>query len=200
MGRLSARYALLGLLCLLFSSCAYSKNPLSPPEESHIDQRLVGIWKPRDGVFHGSTDGFLFVGKCNDLSKPPGMMKLVTVGIDPKGGVQVETWEYFATSLGRHTYLNVSTMPWGSALTDDQRYMFFKYALAGDSLILRIMDLAGARSAVKDGKLHGALAKGGLEPVNLLGTTEELRTFLLAGGDNVLFPPGKEVVWDRVKQ
>jgi hypothetical protein len=190
----------MGLFCLLFSSCAYSKHPLSSPEEARIDERLLGVWKPRDPDAIGSAYAFCFVGKCSEQSAASGTMKSVIVDCNRSGVVQVETWEFFATKLGSHSYLSASTKPLGGPLTADQRYVLFKYILAGDSLTLRFMDPMGAQSAVKDGKLHGALPSGGFDPVSLLSSSEELKAFLLGGGDSVLFPPGNEIVWDRVKR
>ena len=36
---------ILGLLCLVFTSCVDSDNPLSDPKQATVDPGLVGVWR-----------------------------------------------------------------------------------------------------------------------------------------------------------
>ena len=155
----------LAVVCLLFSGCDDSKNPLSDPQKSKPDVRLAGVWRVRD------TEGdvtYYHIGTVGE-KLPPSLMRVIGV-THKKNGRLESAGEFliFPTTLGDTTYLNLAG--------GDQRHIklleekgwspeavggFFllKYTVEGDALTVWPMDADAKRQAIEAGKVKGVIEK-----------------------------------------
>jgi len=147
------------LVCFFALGCDDSKNPLSDPQKSKVDKKLIGVWRnpTKDG-----EETFYHVGHAGDKF-PKGMMRVVE--IDQTEGELAPPTEYlaFPTVIGSKTYLNVV---WEEKLVRqlDQKgwkvdmvagYSFVKYQFDGDKLTVFLVDDAVKAKAIQDGKIKG---------------------------------------------
>ena len=98
---------ILGLLCLVFTSCVDSDNPLSDPKQSTVDPGMVGVWRGHE------KDGdvvYYHVGKAGDKF-PAGMLRVKAVTHNKNGELpRPDSGDtlVFTTVLGKNRYVNIT--------------------------------------------------------------------------------------------
>jgi len=182
------RKALLAaVLCLLASGCDDSKNPLSDPQTSKADERLVGVWRER------SDDGEVYyhVGHAGEKF-PAGMMRVVEI-THSKGKVEPpEEYLIFPAVIGDKTYLNVilggdkklakrlDEKGWNSDAVEC--YTFLKYQFDGDKLVVWLIDEKAKEQAIKSGKVKGVVER---DMGKFTDTSENVARFVAGAGDSL---------------
>jgi hypothetical protein len=183
---------ILGLLCLVFTSCVDSDNPLSDPKQSAVDPGLVGVWRGRE------KDGdvvYYHVGQAGGKF-PAGMLRVKIITHNKNGELprpDADDTLAFTTVLGKNHYVNVTCLDadkiksmgdskWEPAMADG--YFIYKYEITGDKLALAGMDSKQKAAAVKAGKLKGT-SEG--DNLRFTDTTENLVRFLASGDAEKLF-------------
>ena len=175
-------------VCLFASGCDDSKNPLSDPQTSKADERLVGMWLERaddgDVSYHVGHAGEKF---------PACVMRIVEVK-HSKGKVEAPN-EYlaFSTVIRDKTYLNLvldgdrklvkNLDEKGWKEVEVNCYTFLKYQIDGDKLVVWIMDEDAKQKAISSGKVKGA--KEPDQPAGFTDSTENVARFVAAAGDSL---------------
>ncbi|MGD0383511.1 MAG: hypothetical protein ABSA77_08330 [Thermoguttaceae bacterium] len=96
-----------GLVCLVFTSCVDSDNPLSDPKQSVVDSGLLGVWRGRE------KDGdvvYYHVGKAGGKF-PAGMLRVKIITHNKNGelpGPDNGDTLVFTTVLGKNRYVNIT--------------------------------------------------------------------------------------------
>ena len=190
-------------VCLFFTGCVDSKNPLSDPQKSTADARLTGVWRLKDS--NGDVTYYHIGGAGEKL--PQGMMRVVTVthrkqsgNIDRDGDLLI-----FPTTLGANTYLNIIDNPKQIELLEEKgwdakiaSFVFAKYQVEGDTLKVRLTDEDAKTKAIRDGKIKGEVETGhGPTTSHFTDTTENVARFVTSAGDS-LFSEGTNRL-ERVK-
>jgi hypothetical protein len=182
---------LAAVLCLLASGCDDSKNPLSDPQKSKADGRLVGVWQER------SDDGEVRYYHIGHAGKgfPNSVMRVVEITHN-KGKVEPpEEYLAFPTVLGDKTYLNMvldekqvkrlGEKGWKAEVVDS--YTFLKYQADGDKLVVWAMDEEAKERAIKGGKVKGVIVdRGNFKTTKFTDTTENVARFVAEAGDSLL--------------
>jgi len=190
------RVTFLGLVvCLLASGCATSKNPLSDPHASKPDNRLLGVWRCQNDSgdvtdYHVSHAGKIF---------PDSVMRVVAIRRVQGKEQPPEEFLVFPTVLGGKTYLNFvggnGYLVYGDLPDKDrkpvklieekgrqadlvERYIFLKYEVNGDKLVVWLIDKDGQERAIKSGKVKGKAA-------DFTDTTENVARFVTEAGDSL---------------
>ena len=183
---------ILGLLCLVFTSCVDSDNPLSDPKQATFDPGLLGVWRGRE------KDGdvvYYHVGKAGDKF-PVGMLRVKTVTHDKNGELpRTDNGDtlVFTTVLGKNHYVNITGMDvekiksmgdskWEPAMADG--YFIYKYEITGDKMSVACMDPKQKEAVIKAGKIKGT--SEGDNP-RFTDTTENLVRFLASPDADKLF-------------
>lgn len=180
------KLALVLAACLLASGCDDSVNPLSDPDTSKVDERLIGLW--RESTAEG--DDFYHVGRAGE-GFPKGMLRIVTTS-HQKGTVTMgEDYLAFATVLGEKTFLNViggdqdecvrklNRKGWLPPLVDG--YTLMRYAFDGEKLTLWGVDERAKETAIQSRKIKGLLKNDA--PAKITDTTENLARFVVEAGE-----------------
>jgi hypothetical protein len=170
---------------LLLTGCEDSKNPLSDPQTSKADERLVGMWRDQGGVWY-------FVGHAGKQF-PDSVMRVVEI-THKEGKVEPpEEYLIFPTVLGDKTYLNLvmdgdkgqvkrlDKDGWKADAVDC--YSFLKYQWDGDKMVLRPIDEEAKEKAIKSGKLKGVIEND--NPAKFTDTTENVACFVAEAGDSL---------------
>jgi hypothetical protein len=183
------RLFLIGLAaCLCATGCDDSKNPLSNPQTSKADERLIGVWLERadDG------DVYYHVGHAGDKF-PACVMRIVEVK-HSKGKLEAPA-EYlaFPTVIGDKTYLNfvldgdkklvksLDEKGWKDVEVDC--YTFLKYQIDGDKLLVWSIDEDAKQKAISSGKVRGV--KEPDQPAKFTDTTKNVARFVKEAGDGL---------------
>jgi hypothetical protein len=218
---LDRRLIFLALLCLTATACGPAfKYPLSDPGASPPDEQLCGVWRPADDKEVGQLDPdwLVVIGKSVGKKTEPNM-KVLGINVRGEQGPSVDTPSCFPTSLAGKHYLNFSNIDFfkgapapvdADSVTDSddlvsvdepRLFVLVKYQLQGDRLTVWLPDRDGAQKAIEQGKLKGihALQSNTLITFTLTSPTDELRQFVVSGGDSLLFPDKNKMVFIRVK-
>jgi hypothetical protein len=177
------RWLAIPAVLLFLAGCENSKNPLSDPTTSKPDERLIGVWWNGGEYYHIGHAGKKF---------PKGVLRVVAVA-QSEGDVDPPS-EYlaFPTVLGDRTYLNVAMASdekqlkrldeegWKTDLVDC--YMFLKYQLDGDKLVLWVINAKAMERAIKSGKVEGVIEK---DMPKFTDTTENVTRFVTDAGDGL---------------
>jgi hypothetical protein len=183
---------ILGLLCLLLSSCVDSDNPLSDPKHSTVDPGLLGVWRAR------SPEGevtYYHVGQVGGKF-PAGMLRVKGITHNKNGELprpDINEMLVFTTTLGNNHYLNLTTLNadrfksvedfnWEPFMAEG--YFIFKYDIREDKLIIAGMDPEQKEAAIKTGKIKG-IVEG--DKVRITDTTENLARFVADADPDKLF-------------
>ena len=183
---------ILGLLCLVFTSCVDSDNPLSDPKQATVDPELVGVWRERE---KGGDVVYYHVGKAGDRF-PVGMLREKTITHDKNGElVRPDNGDtlVFTTVLGKNHYVNITGLDadkiktmgdakWEPTMADG--YFIYKYEITGDKLAIAGMDHEQKEAAIKAGKIKGT---GEGDNLRFTDTTENLVRFLASPDADKLF-------------
>ena len=202
----SVRFALLGFV-LLPAGCIDSEAPLSDPDQSAPDAKLLGRWIHEE---RGLNPTEITIEKIVAAGYPPGLMKL-TLRAVAKGDDQTPKVGYvFRTELKGKTYLNlcgqfgnstVELPAWNKLRA--RGFRIFKYAAKKDTLTMWLVDdEAPLKAAVMNGVLKGTIRPQGyldFEPtVKLKDTTANVAQFVMRE-DARLFSERKKGVLTRAK-
>ena len=173
---------------LSLTGCDDSKNPLSDPQTSKPDERLIGVWREQ------GTDGqgtYYHVGRAGEKF-PAGMLRIVEITLT-KGKLESPV-EYLAypTVLGDKTYLNVVLLEpeeikrlgekgWNADAVDS--YTFLKYQVDGDKLLVWLIDDAAKKRAITEGKIKGVIVPN--KPAMFTDTADKVARFVAEAGDGL---------------
>jgi hypothetical protein len=154
--------ALGSALCLLLSSCVTdSVNPLSSPDLSQADQRLVGDWR-------GGTDSDRNICRFS-ITTAPWMHVVITPEQTDAGNRpsmidrKPEEYDFFSTVIGKDTFLNVVMVGKNDKNRTVKTYVFLRYKFLSDHILnmwMMSQDLPAA--AIRAGKLKGLVKQNGL--------------------------------------
>lgn len=181
---MNARTALGFVLCLILIGCDDSKNPLSDPQASKADERLVGVWLEEE------SEACYFIGDAG-AKFPEGVMRIVAVTL--RDGKLDSPADYLAypTVLGDKTYLNLviddeqvrrlGDKGWKTDVVEC--YTFLRYQLDGDKLVVWLIDEKAKEEAIKSGKVKGLIEPN--EPARFTDTTENIARFVVDAGDSL---------------
>ena len=164
-----------------------SKNAISPLAGARQDASLNGAWVAEDA----EAARYLHIGaeleKAADPDAPEpeaGLMRfwLVTHRKDD-GRVGVEkpfSMRFFVSQVGEDRYAN-ALLPFENTDAAKQkeptRYLFFKYKVDGDQLILSGINWQATAEAIARHELDGSVTREGpdLKSVNITATSDQLR-------------------------
>jgi hypothetical protein len=199
----------LGLLCLVFTSCVDSDNPLSDPKQATVDPGLLGVWR---GQEKDGTVVYYHVGKAGGKF-PTGVLRVKTITHNKNGELAYPDSPdslMFTTILGKNRYANITSLDtekikpmgdtkWEPSMADE--YFIFKYEISGDKLIVAGMDHKQKEAAIKAGKIKGTYEG---DNARFTDTTENLARFLASPDAEKLFYTKENLddgytILDRVK-
>lgn len=163
----NATFSFLFLFCLFLSACMpVSKFPLSQPGEQPNDTRLTEVWLAVDEetgkVFkEGVGSWFFHISKDKE-----GWLEGVAVGPKSEGGLSLNTFEGFTSSIGGYHFLNIRKRTYfekgvtGSRSEPDPkdgRYYIFLYELSEKrgELVVKEMSDKYVKKSIKEGRLEG---------------------------------------------
>jgi hypothetical protein len=147
-------FSALGLaVCFLLSGCVVdSENPLSPPEAAQIDQRLLGDWVASNGdnVHFSAKDAHwmqvVTQSKVDDSKRPSKIDRAP------------ETYDFYVTTIGDQTYLNVKMVDKDHKDGMPVTYLFYRYKIASDgTLHFWPMGQDEMADFVRTGKIKGTV-------------------------------------------
>src|SRR3972149_2295873 len=187
-----AMLLILGLFCLVLTSCVDSDNPLSDPKQAAVDPGLVGVWRIQ------GKDGevvYYHVGQAGEKF-PAGMMRVKIITHNKNGELPRPDNDdklVLITALGNNRYINVTSLdadkiktmkdsPWEPSLADG--YFIYKYEILGDNLTIAGMVPEQKEEAIKTGKIKGTIEGN---KIRITDTTENLARFVAAAGQEKLF-------------
>jgi hypothetical protein len=173
-------------VCFLASGCFDTKNPLSDPQNSKTDERLVGIWRV------SGEETFYHVGHAGGKF-PASTLRVVEIR-HSKGSVEPpQEYLVFPTVLKDKTYLNVvldgdhkhvqrlNETGWKPDAVDT--FTLLKYQFDGDALVVYLMDEEAKEKAIGDGKIKGAVDS--TKPARFSDTGENVARFIVQAGDSL---------------
>ncbi|MHB8974900.1 MAG: hypothetical protein ACYC4N_31105 [Pirellulaceae bacterium] len=195
---------LVAVFSLLLTSCIDSKYPLSDPQKSKPDERLVGVWRFRGD--NGEVN-YCHIGHVGE-KLPASVMRVVNVQHMPDGKMHSGELLAFPTSLGDKTYLNAAeAKPSQFALLEEKgwtdeainKYLIVRYQITGDVLTLQLIDQEAKKRAVEAGMIKGMSEKDqdGNIRVHFTDTTENFAKFVAEAGDTLFSKDGLRL--ERVK-
>jgi hypothetical protein len=174
-------------VCLFATGCDDSKNPLSDPNTSKADERLVGVWRNR------SDDGeaYYHIGHAGEKF-PANMLRIIEIK-HSKGTVEPpEEYLVFPSAIGDKTYLNavldgdkklvkrLDEKGWKAVEVDN--YTFLKYQCDGDKLVVYLIDESAKQEAIKGGKIKGTVDNNSAK---FTDTTKNVARFASEAGDGL---------------
>ena len=205
-GRPVHYFVLLGLLVLL-AGCIDSEAPLSDPDKSTLDEKLLGKWTFEE---KGTPPSQVIFEKVTAAGYPAGVMAVTMRPLAKNDPQAPQVGFVFRTELKGKTYLNLcgkmADAPAKVPAWDKVRangFNIFKYAVKDDSLTFWFVDdEAPLKAAVTDGTLKGTVRPQGYldfaPTVRLKDTTANVADFV-AREDEKLFTAPKKVVLTRAR-
>jgi hypothetical protein len=182
----------LAVAFLLFAGCDDSKNPLSDPQNSKPDTRLVGVWRLRGD---GGEVTYYHIGPLGD-KLPSSLMRVVAVTHSRNGELQPPgEMLLFPTTLGTNTYLNIAEAKeqqikpleekgWNPEVLSG--FLLPKYKVVGDTLLVWPADRDAKKAAIEAGKLKGVVEKQDSgNKVRFTDTSENVARFIASAGDGL---------------
>jgi len=208
----ASRTSLFGLI-LLYAGCTTisSENPLSDPDTSKADEKLLGEWTPKEK----QTDTYLrlTVKKMDAPGYPAGVMKLILTPFEPDGtpvkGGTIRIGAFFCTELKGKRFINLcgrcvegpAKLPAWEKLRG-QGFSIVKYSATRDTFShWHVGDETPLKTAVKNGKLKGmfqAAGAGGFGPTVRVTDTSANLARLLSNEETRIFS-GRPTVLVRIK-
>ncbi len=176
------------ILALFLAGCVpCSDNPLTaPPGEREGTTALVGTWFWSES---GET-GFIHIGKDRDSN----LMRLLMIDIKENGAMERLEFSGHPSFLQGNRYLNLKQADPEARCGG---YLFVKYGLEKDALVLHLMDSVVIKKAIESGVLKGEVKESNFSStVRITASSKELEAFVLSH-DRELFLEGK--VLSRLK-
>ena len=183
-----ALLVILAALALAWPGCRVnSETPLSDPEKSAADEKLLGTWESAYYVLAGLD--FVTIEKVSRPDYPRGVMKITISGKDsagaPKAGGLMGIC--FTTTLKNKRFISVAVnenkegaeLPAWDKVRNEKGYLIYKYDVNDKGLT--IYDFTGVNEAFSAGKLKGKPV-GGLNYSSfyITDTRAKLAEFLLS--------------------
>jgi hypothetical protein len=180
------------VVCLLLIGCDDSKHPLSDPNTSKPDNRLVGVWRWQNG---SGDVTYYHIGQAGEKF-PQSVMRVVEVK-HSSGKVEVpDGFLMFPTILDGKNYLNVvhdgdggkkpvkllNEKGWRAELVES--YTFLKYQVEGDKLVVWLVDEGPKERAIQSGKVKGVIEAN--KPACFTGPTADVARFVAQAGESLL--------------
>ena len=171
-----------------------SKNPLSLPSTSRIDQRLEGAYAQRNKDAKDDPGYWVFHyrgvrSKSGKLAGTTPWLEILSVEARKDGGLKTERYEALTVSLAGHDYMSFIEIPENRAQTKALPYSFVRYEVnwRGDMRIW-IADNKAFAAAIKAGKIRGTVVHGKYgDTVKITDTTVHLAAFVAASDPKALF-------------
>ena len=192
--------ALLATASLLLAGCLpESKNPLSTPANSTVDQRLEGIYVARrenkdDDL---SSMHFHYRGvKANGRVLATPWLDVLDVEHERAGGMKASAYRVLTTHIGEQDYMSFQDLNKGK---DKAPYHFARYEFSWTgTLRIWLINSDAVADAIKAGKLRGTVkTRKYTNDINITDSTERLAAFVKASDSAKLFE-GKPMVLHRV--
>ncbi len=198
------RFVVLGLGFLL-AGCIDSEAPLSDPEKSKPDEKVLGKWIYEE---KGASQGQITIEKVGAAGFPPGIM---TLTMRPRTRSAISKVGFvFSSELKGKTYLNVfgrmvdapAKIPtWNQVRAGG--FSILKYAVKEDTLTFWVVDdESPLKTAVKNGRLKGTIRPRGyldFEPTVKLKDTSANVAQIVLREDEKLFSERMKMVLTRTK-
>jgi hypothetical protein len=198
----SARLIAVAILALSATSCVKSRHPLSDPDRSQVDAKLVGSWTTRDDE---GVVTMMVIGKHPSAGKngiPRGLMLSARITLDKDGLAQNSVDPFFVSKIGDKTFINrveadfaeMEKSGWNASRV--KSYLLIKYETVGDAVDFTGHSPAGLAQLARDGLLK-------LDGEELMDSTEKLAKFFDSSKLEALFPTDTGVQgvfrqrWDR---
>jgi hypothetical protein len=174
--------------CLLITGCDESTAPLSDASKATPDERLIGLWQHR----HKDCVTYYHVWRLGGKT-PEGVMRVMVVGHPNNGAFRVpHQFLAFRSDVGGHSFLNCAFVTeeqldsirkegWKAEVLEC--YIFLKYRVEDDTLLLWMMDHKAKKKAIQDGKIKSRRCGVGI--IRFTDTTENLAQFVAAAGDEL---------------
>ena len=167
---------------LILTGCGvYSQHPITPFNETQIDQKLFGTWS----WLEKAESGYIHIG-VDDESK---RLKVLMVSMHENGEMSFMEFEGHSSSVGKNHYLNLKLMQPEEDRID--QYMFIKYAITSNLLNIGLMDSEMIVNAIKNGTLKGKVQRDTFVTSAYLSEKGEMLQKFLLKHDKVLFPEMK---------
>jgi hypothetical protein len=186
---------LLAAASLLLAGCLpESKNPLSTPATSTIDQRLEGIYVHRTEKGAEDLEGWHFhyrgakAGADGQARTTP-WLEVLDIGHPKEGGLAGEAYRVLTTHLGGHDYMSFIQLGSVGGKQKTSLYSFARYEVNWSGTIrVWLVDSKVLAEAINAGKLRGTVKpqKFGAD-VLVTDTTERLAAFVAASDPAKLF-------------
>ena len=179
---------------LLAACLPESRNPLSAPASSDIDEHLSGVFAQRDKTgkedpaywhFHYHRTASAAPGKFRDSP----LLEVMSVSHTRDGGLKTNRYLALATHIGGHNYLSFIDFSANRPDGEPRRYSFARYEVnwRGDVRIWLANNNAFAQ-AIKTGKIRGNLkARKPSDDVEITDTTAHLAAFVAGSNPETLF-------------
>lgn len=160
----------------LFGCIPHSDHPLTKPGAQQIDASIFGTWFWRDN----NDSGYIHIG-VDDKTK---LLRLMMVGLESDGEMEVLELTGHTTALKGNTYLNLK---WVRPADEVSGYIFVKYDVKDGFLGISFMDSDVVEKAIKNKALNGAIEEGELLPsIHITDAGVKLQRFFL-DNDKALF-------------
>jgi len=170
---------------------------------------LFGAWALVTDTQNDDLYSFIIVGRSGHKHLPTGTMKAIFIGSNRDGDIKIEEPMYFfSCSIGAGNYLTFLPKAFSECekLTEwfkscARSFYLARYTIEKNRLKIWLVNDDGADTAIKKGKLKGTVEsqRRKMKHIKLTSSTEELRQYLLDGGDNELFSDKDPLVLKRVK-
>jgi len=191
---------LLAAASLLLTGCLpESKNPLSTPMNSTVDDRLEGIYVSRREKKDEdlSTMHFHYRGiKANGQVRATPWLEVLDVEHEKAGGMKANAYRVLTTHIGEQDYMSFQDLSKGK---DKAPYHFARYEFSWTgTLRIWLINSDAVADAIKAGKLRGTVkASKYTKDITITDSTERLAAFVKASDPVKLFE-GKPMVLYRL--
>jgi len=176
------RYLIGMMLVLLLTGCGvYSQYPVTSYDKTQIDSKLYGswFWQEKD------DSGYIHIGLDDQNER----LKIVMVGINREGEINIMEFEGHSSTLGENHYLNLKQIQ--PVEERNEGYMIIKYFIKSNMLNIGIMSDIAVTEAIQAKVLQGKIeGKKYIQNVFVSEKEEVLQKFL-STHDSVLFPEMK---------
>ncbi len=170
----------LALLAAQGACVPESRHPLTEPESSVIDQRLVGLWVGR----FGDANAYLHFVPKNERE-----MAIIAVsrGVEGESGWSVFTM--VSGAIGETWYMSVKgRLDDGEPWREGGGFLLCRYRISGEGELSLWMLAAEAAASAIAGGLGGKVEKGRcFDDIEITASTAELAAYVAAADPETLF-------------
>ena len=168
---------------ILFSTVAacvpFSDNPLTPPDPGKLDGAVFGTWCWKDK----NETGFVHIG-TDDKS---GLLKVIMIEQDNDGELEISEFSGHTSAVGENRYFNLK---WVRPESENKGYMFVKYELENDNIVISLLKEDGIEKAIEENILKGEIVREKfVSNVHITDEPEKIGKFFQEKGES-LFEEG----------